>query len=307
VRPAGAFGKAFRVFVTLQSALLAAFVIPVATVPLPGLAHFPQLVAACSLAFGLIAVYPIRLGGWGMAAIYGRLARTRVGKSWVEAHRPFQFAACLLALLVACAERLPGWVPAVVAQLRADMAKHSLGETIVAWAVVGLVALGVALLIVGFVGMEVMTALRPGLDIQHADRAGMATLSMLWSVFATAVYAAAEAPGLFTGHAPGPDEWRWWLNLAFAVEIARRTLVLTLLFAYDVLKLPLDEALAAKRLEVRIEPRLTALGLAAACLAFLALERPLGVAGAAAAIVAASYPAAMLLERLSASSRPAGG
>jgi len=117
-------------------------------------------------------------------------------------------------------------------------------------------------------------------------------------VLTTGVLVAAQVPGIFAGRVARPGEWRWWVSLAFALEIARRLLLLSLLFAYERLGIALEGPLAAKVLDVRLRPSVTAAGLAAAGVAFLAAERALGVAGAASAVMLASELVARAMERI---------
>lgn len=295
--------KAFRVFVTVQSVLLAGIAIVGGLALAPGLDRLPQRIAGVSIALGLIAMFPIRTDALGARALFGWIGASRIGRSWVEAHRPFQFAASVLVLMVAAGVRLPAWlasaIPAAIAQLHEDVAREGLGATVVVWGVLALLGSLLLLLVIAFCAVTLIHALLPHVGAPTAA-ADAASTTILWNAFATIVLASAELPGLFTGETLGPSDWRWWVGLAISLALAQRIVVFLLLFGYDFLRLPLDAALAEKTLAVRITMPLTAIGLGVACAVYLALEPHLGVAAAAASIVIASRPTAYALERLSA-------
>ncbi|HEY3448103.1 MAG TPA: hypothetical protein VGK67_17230 [Myxococcales bacterium] len=278
--------------------MLALLALGAASFALPGVARLPQFITASALALGLISVMPIQTRAWGVAQAYGWLAARPIIRRGIGSHRPFQFAAAILALLVVSLERLPGWlslaVPRVLAQFSADLGHEGLPKTLVVWTVAGLIGLGIFLIVVGFAVVVVVSAF----SSSAIDRRGAASLAVLWNVLATGVLVAAQVPDIFSGHGSGPGDWFWWVSLVFALEIARRVLLLSLLFAYEKLEIALEGPLAEKVLDVRIRPAATAAGLAVLCLAFLAIERPLGVVGALSAVVVASELMALALERL---------
>ncbi|MGC4119650.1 MAG: hypothetical protein QM765_34780 [Myxococcales bacterium] len=290
--------RAFGILMAAQSAMLALLVVGGASVMLPGLAKLPQALTASVLAVGLISVFPIQTRAWGVARVYGWLASLPIVRGWIGSHRPFQFAAGMLVLLVAAIERLPAWlrdaVPRVIAQYWADRANDGALKTLVVWTVAGQLGLLLFLLLLAFAIVVIASSFSPKL----ADRASAPNLAVLWNVLATGILVAAQAPDIFSGRAASPADGRWWLSLVFALEIARRLLVMSLLFAYERLGIALEGTLSAKVLGVRIRPGPTAVGLAATSLTFLVLERPLGVAGAASVVLLVSELMARALERL---------
>jgi hypothetical protein len=290
---------AFRAFVATQTLLLAGLGVAAAVALTPGLARLPQAIAGLALGLGLLSVYPTVTHALGARTLYAWLSRSHVAHDGIEAHRPFQLAAALLALLASAVVRTPGWlgaaIPAAHAELLEDLAAHGLAETLVVWAVVGVVAAALLVLVLAFALVAVLEALRPAEEPLPA--AAAANTTVLWNVLAAGVLASAELPGLFGDEGHGPGDWRWWVALLLALALARRVLVISLLFAYERLEIPLDATLAARALPVRIPTRATALALALTCALQLGLEQLLGVAGAAAVIVVASSPAAWLLER----------
>lgn len=292
---------AFRAFVTLQTLIFAGLGVVAAIELTPGISRLPQAIAGLALGLGLLSFYPTSTHALGAHTFYAWLARSPVAHDGIEAHRPFQLAATLVALLTSALVRTPGWlvtgVPAAHAQFLEDRAERGLGEAVLVWLVLGVVATALLLLVVAFAVLSVLEALRPGAGPVSPSVAGNTTV--LWNVLAAAVLASAELPGLFGAHDDGPSDWRWWVALLLALALARRVLVVSLLFAYDRLEIPLDATLATRVLPVRIPTRATALALAVTCAIHLALEPWLGVAGSAAVIVVASSPAAWLLERAS--------
>ncbi len=292
---------AFRAFVAIQTVLLAVVGVVAGVALTPDIARLPQAIAGVALGLGLLSVYPTSTHALGARPLYAWLARSRIARDGIEAHRPFQLAASLLALLVSASLRLPGWllaaVPSARDQFLEDLAQRGVFETLCVWLVVSALSGGLLLLVLAFAFLSIHEAFRPGNGPVAPSIA--ANTTVLWNVLAAAVLASAELPGLFGAHDDGPSDWRWWVALLLAVALARRVMVLSLLFAYDRLDIPLDGTLAKRVLPVRIHTRLTALGLAMACGTQVAVEPVLGVAGAAAVIVVTSGPLAWLLERAS--------
>ncbi len=290
---------AFRAFMTLQSLALAAVIVATAIGLTPDLARLPAAIAGGSLALGLFSIFPISTRALGVDRLYAWIARSEIARDGVESHRPFQFAATLCALATATVVRLPAWLahsaPPALDQFRADLANDGLLQTLWVWGVVTALATAAVSLVVLFTVLVVREALTP--ERRPARLADAARMSLLWNFLAAAVLATAELPSLFGDAAPITDV-RFWIALVLAIALARRVLVLSVLYAHDHLGLDLDRTLAARALPARIPPRLTALTLALACALELALEHELGVAFAAAAIVVASGPAAIALERL---------
>jgi hypothetical protein len=88
------------------------------------------------------------------------------------------------------------------------------------------------------------------------------------------------------------------LDLVFAIGLARRVLVILLLFASDALAVPLEE-LSKRSLAGRIERPYVAIALVLVSVIYVYLEPRMGVAAAAAVILMGSGPTAALLEKLS--------
>jgi hypothetical protein len=234
----------------------------------------------------------LRWGGWGGGALYGRLLQSKPVLGLFEGYRPIQFAMVSSVLLVAGAERLPAWLRAVLADAQNDLATRPLGEAVVLWTVLTLVAVVVGGLLVVFGVLVIVDPLLPG-SFEAPERANLVGL---WNVTLAIVAGGAELADLFSEAAYDPEPWRWWMNLLFSVGIARSVLVVTMLMASDWLGVPLDAALAPRALAVRIGPALTVAALLATIGAFVWAEAHLGFAAAAALVAVLSLPAAMVLE-----------
>ncbi|MBN8610805.1 MAG: hypothetical protein J0L92_09490 [Deltaproteobacteria bacterium] len=291
---------AFRALVTLQSLAMVAVIVAGAAALTTDLSRLPAAIAGASLAVGLFSLFPIATRALGIDVLYRAIARSEIARDGVDAHRPFQFAATLCALGSSAAIRLPAWIadagPRALDQLRSDLATDGPLKTLWVWGVATLIVSALVLLVVAFTVLVVRESLTP--THRETAEADAARMSLLWNFLAAGVLAAAELPGLFGDAAPVADV-RFWIALFLSIALARRVLVLSLLYANDRLGLALDRTLAARALPTRIPTRLTALALLLVCAAQLALDHALGVSYAAAAIVVVSGPLAILLERAS--------
>jgi hypothetical protein len=291
---------AFRALVTVQSLALAALIVVAAISLTPDVTHVPATIAGASLALGLFSLFPINTRALGIEVLYRAIARSEIARDGVAAHRPFQFAATLCALASSAAVRLPAWIadtgPRVLDRLRRDLATDGPLKTLWVWGIATLIVSALVLLVVAFTILVVRESLTP--TRRHTAEADAARMSLSWNFLAAGVLATAELPGLFNDAASVSDA-RFWIALFLSIALARRVLVLSLLYANDRLDLALDRTLAARALPTRIPTRLTALALLLVCATQLVLDHALGVSYAAAAIVVVSGPLAILLERAS--------
>lgn len=278
----------FRVFTTIQFALVGLITLEGVAYALPGLHRLPQRVAVSALAVGLVAVFPLRFDGWGIRPLYQRLAHSTTIQRWIEGYRPLQFASVSLVLLLAAIQRLPSWITPLWAQLRDDLVSEPLVEVVIVWSLLALIVSAGAALLAAFGGLTIIDALFGRRT--HAEAADSANLVVMWNVTTIGIAVACELNDLFAGALPEPWGWRWWIGMFLAAAIVRSTLVISVLLAADWLQISLDAALAPKIIETRPRPWITGLALIGVGAWFLWLESLLGLAAAAAIVVLATYP-----------------